>query len=151
MEIKKLLIKSSKYILIFSFFVILYAYFGENIFYNICKILFSNFINIQKSEVCICTIGKEENRYIKEFVEHYKKLGVDKIFLYDNNKKKGERFDSILSEYIKEGFVEIFNYRGIIAPQLKVFEKCYNKHKNLYDWFIFFDIDEFIHLSTFYF
>ena len=149
MEFKKILINCSKYILIFSFFAILYTYFGEIIFYNICKNLFSNFINRQKNEVCICTIGKEENRYIKEFVEHYKKLGVDKIFLYDNNKKKGERFESVLSEYIKEGFVKIFNYRGKIAPQLKVLEKCYNKHKKLFDWFIFFDVDEFIHLSNY--
>ena len=112
MEIKKILFKSFKYILIFSFFAILYTYFGEILFYDICKNLFSNFINKLKSKVCICAIGKEENRYIKEFVEHYKKLGVDKIFLYDNNKKKGERFESVISEYINEGFVKIYNYRG---------------------------------------
>ena len=149
MEIKKILFKSFKYILIFSFFAILYTYFGEILFYDICKNLFSNFINKLKSKVCICAIGKEENRYIKEFVEHYKKLGVDKIFLYDNNKKKGERFESVISEYINEGFVKIYNYRGKIAPQLRVLEKCYNKNKNIYDWFIFFDIDEFIHLSNY--
>ena len=75
-------------------------------------------------------------------------MGVDKIFIYDNNEKNGEKFDDVLSEYIKEGFIEIFNYRGKIAPQLTVFEQCYNKYKKEYDWLIFFDIDEFIHLSN---
>ena len=44
---------------------------------------------------------KNENRYIKEFVEHYKKYGVDKIFLYDNNNVDGERLENIIGEYIK--------------------------------------------------
>ena len=110
---------------------------------------FSNFIIKKKNKVCICAIGKEENKYIKEYVEHYKKIGVDKIFIYDNNDKNGEKFDAILSEYIKEGLIQIFNYRGKIAPQLKVYENCYNKFKAEYDWFIFFDIDEFIHLSNY--
>ena len=34
-----------------------------------------------KSKICICCLGKEENRYIREFVSFYKKIGVDKIFL----------------------------------------------------------------------
>ena len=149
MELKYTLYKSSKYILIFFFLVILYTYFGEIIFYNIFKSIFPNFIKKQKKEICICTLGKEENKYIKHFVEHYKNLGVDKIFLYDNNDKNGENFEDVLSEYIKEGFIEILNYRGKIAPQLKVFEHCYNKYQSVYDWIIFFDIDEFIHLSNY--
>ena len=32
-----------------------------------------------KSGICICTLAKEENRYIREWVQHYEKYGVDKI------------------------------------------------------------------------
>ena len=88
--------------------IILHTHFGEIIFYNICKNLFPNFINKQKKEVCICTLGKEENKYIKDFVEHYKGLGVDKIFIYDNNAKNGEKFDDVLSEYIN--ILKIYNH-----------------------------------------
>ena len=39
-----------------------------------------------KTKVCLCTFGKQENRYIREFVSYYKKIGIDKIYLlYDNN------------------------------------------------------------------
>jgi hypothetical protein len=107
-----------------------------------------NSIN-QKNKICICSVGKKENKYIKEYVEHYRNLGVDKIFLYDNNDKKGERFENVLSEYIKDNYIEIFDYRGKVSPQLKIYEKCYNDNKNNYDWFIFFDTDEFIHLSNY--
>ena len=149
MEINTIFFKFYKSILIISFFVILFTHFGGRRFYNICANLISLFMNKQKDKVCICVIGKGENRYIKEYVEHYKTLGVDKIFLYDNNDKKGERFESVLSQYINEGYVSIINYRGKFAPQLTMYEKCYNKNKYIYDWFIFFDIDEFINLNNY--
>ena len=144
-----LIIKSSKYILVF-FIILIWIYSDNmNILQNMFKSHFSsNKINIQNNRVCVCTVGKKENKYIKEFIEHYKSLGVDKIFLYDNNDKNGEKFDTILSEYIKDDFVEIFNYRGQTAVQLKIYSDCYNNYKHEYDWFIFFDTDEFLHLSN---
>ena len=55
------------------------------------------------STLCMCVVAKRENRYIREFVEYYKKMKVDKIFLYDNNEENGETFDEVLSDYIKDG------------------------------------------------
>ena len=43
------------------------------------------YFKIKNTKVCICTLGKKENRYVREFVEYYEKYGIDKIFLYDNN------------------------------------------------------------------
>jgi hypothetical protein len=63
-------------------------------------------------KVCLCLMGKEENLYAKEYVEHYKKLGYNHIFLYDNNELNGERFEDVLKEEINEGFVSIINFRG---------------------------------------
>ena len=146
---RNLIIKSSKYILFFQIIILLFSSYHEIPFFFIKLFLSKNIINEYKAKLCICTIGKEENKYIKEFVNHYKALGVDKIFLYDNNDINGENFENILSEYIKDGFIEIFNKRGKIQPQLKVYEECYNKNKKNYDWFIFFDIDEFIHLDNY--
>ena len=68
--------------------------------------------NLEKIKVCVCTLGKQENKYAREFVEHYKKYGVDKIFIYDNNDENDERFETVLSDYIKSGFVKIINYRN---------------------------------------
>ena len=100
-------------------------------------------------KVCICTCGKEENKYIREFVEYYKNYGVDKIFLYDNNNKNGEHFEDVLQDYISDNFVSIINYRGKKKIQMKAFGHCYLKNKFDYDWFIFYDIDEFIYLHNY--
>ena len=66
-----------------------------------CEILFN---------ICIYTIGKNENKYTREYVEYYKKYGGDKIFIYDNNNIDGEKFDTVLYDYIKNGYVEIINF-----------------------------------------
>jgi len=106
-------------------------------------------INYKKIKVCLCTIGKLENNYIVEFLEHYFKYNVDKIFLYDNNDINGERFEKMIYKYIKINFVEIINYRGQKRKQLTTFNNCYNKNHINYDWLLFFDIDEFINLKGF--
>ena len=144
-----LIIKSSKYIIICSIFIILFSSYYNIKLYDVFKYLHINKIIGSNTKVCICTLGKKENKYIKEFVEHYKALGVDKIFLYDNNDIDDEKFEDVLSDYVKNGLVKILNYRGKIAPQLKIYENCYDSNKIKYDWLIFFDIDEFIHLNNY--
>jgi len=113
-------------------------------------IIYKKFINnFNEIKVCLCTVGKLENNYIIEFVEHYFKYNVDKIFLYDNNDINGERFETILDKYLKINYIEIINNRGLKKIQLKSFINCYKRNYNNYDWLIYYDIDEFINLKGF--
>ena len=105
--------------------------------------------NDKNIKVCMCTIGKEENRYIREFVKFYKRLGVDKIFLYDNNDINDEHFEDVIIDYVDTNFVEIINWRGIERPHFSAFNNCYLSYNNKYDWLIFYDIDEYIHLTNY--
>ena len=114
------------------------------IFLNLKKIK-----NYKEFKVCICTIGKNENLYAREYVEFYKKIGVNKIFIYDNNERDGEKFDIILNDYIQNEFVDIIDFRGIQAPQLKAMEDCRKKNFRNFDWLIFYDMDEFIFLRNY--
>ena len=109
----------------------------------------SHLLFYKKSEVCLCTLGKEENKYAKEFVEHYKKYGIDKIIIYDNNDLDGEKFETVLSDYIRNKYVEIKNFRGKLKIQLKVLNDCYKNNNKIFDWFAMFDMDEFIYLKNF--
>ena len=104
---------------------------------------------IKKMKICICTLGKEENRYIREYVQHYEKYGVDKIFLYDNNNVNGERFESVIGDYIEKGLVEIINWRGKKKVLFKIMNACYRENFDKFDWLIFYELDEFIHLSNY--
>ena len=104
-----------------------------------------------KSKVGLCVIGKQENKYAKEFVDYYKSIGFDHIFIYDNNDKDGEKFEEVLSEYISQNFVSIINYRGYRGkenhPQFDAYIDCYEKNSKNYVWLAFYDFDEFLYLK----
>lgn len=95
-------------------------------------------------EIALCCIAKLENDYIRFFVEYYKNLHFDKIFIYDNNDPDGERFEEVIGDYIQSQFVEVVDFRGKIAPQLEAYQDCYDRFNKLYDWIAFFDCDEFL-------
>jgi hypothetical protein len=105
--------------------------------------------DVPNFKVCLCTVGKLENRYIREFVEYYKKFSIDKIFLYDNNEFDGEKFEDVISDYINNNYVEIINKRGKRGDLMKIMDDCYQKNHNNYDWLIFYEIDEYIYLKDF--
>ena len=120
------------------------AFFMLLIIYN------ENNFKINNMKVCICTIGKKENRYIKEFVEYYKKFGIDKIFLYDNNDLNDEKFEEIIDHYVKKKFVQIYNFRGKKKKlMIKLWQDCYLRNFKKFDWLAFFDIDEYIYLKNY--
>jgi len=102
-----------------------------------------------KLKILLCTIAKKENKYIKEFIEHYKKMNIKKIIIYDNNDINGEVFQDILKNEIKNNFVKIMNYRGIKQPQAKALDNCYKIFNKKFNWIAFYDIDEFLQIRNF--
>ena len=95
---------------IFLFLILLFIYYSKEIRNKI--IYYSKDFKDKNGRVCLCTLGKEENKYIKEFILHYKNYGVDKIYLYDNNEINGENFEYVIRDFITNEFVEILNWRG---------------------------------------
>lgn len=95
-------------------------------------------------KVALCCIAKMENEYIRFFVEYYKNLHFDKIFIYDNNDQDGELFEETISDYIDSGFVEVIDYRGHKVAQLSAYQDCYDRYNKYYDWIAVFDCDEFL-------
>jgi len=102
---------------------------------------------MDEMKVALCAIGRLENQYAVEFVEWYKNLGFDKIFIYDNNHDGEEYFEEVLQQFIDNEFVEIIPYRNVEKAQFSAYNECYAKHKNEYNWFAFFDFDEFLMLQ----
>ena len=124
----------------------------KSIIIRVILIIVNIFINIKlfkKIKVCLCTIGKQENLYAREYVNYYRNLGVNKIFIYDNNDKNDEKFDIVLKDYIDKKFVEIIDIRGMIAPQIIAMEDCRKNNYKKFDWLIFYDMDEFLFLRNY--
>lgn len=101
----------------------------------------------------LCAIVKNENKYLKDWINYHYKLGFDKIVLCDNND----------TEYIQEESVDILDYRNIYIDsfgsknsqgflkygvQEKAYNECYHKYSEEYDWIAYFDIDEYLILDN---
>ena len=144
---KKQKIKNKIYKFIVIFIIIICISFKKIIFVNGSAIKKLN--NKERNlKVCLCVIGKKENLYVKEYIEHYKKIGYNHIFIYDNNDINDEKFEDIIQKDIICGFVTIINYRGYILDQTNAYKDCYEKNNRDYDWLSFFDFDEFLEFNN---
>lgn len=92
-------------------------------------------------QVVVCAMAKNEHLYINDFVNHYVKLGFDKIYLFDND----DQNSPYIGNYIKnKEKVEIIDIRGQARECLQhdIYTMFYNTYK--FDWCLFVDIDEFL-------
>lgn len=97
-------------------------------------------------KVSLVCCGRLENRYAIEFVEYYKQLGFDHIYIADNNHDGEEHFEDVLQSYIDDKFVTIIDYRNVTCIQYFLYHEVYNEINNLYDWIFFCDFDEYLTL-----
>lgn len=102
---------------------------------------------VRDMRIMLCCIGRMENRYIREFVDHYRKMGVDRICLYDNNRDGEEDFRDVIADDIDSGFVILKDCRNRTDCQQEAYNSCYAEYGGEYDWIMFFDIDEFMFVN----
>ena len=74
-------------------------------------------INIK---VALCTMGKKENLYAREFFDYYINLGVDHLFIYDNNEPFSEKIQDVLDNKYKERITIYDTYKLNISCQQEV-------------------------------
>ena len=97
-------------------------------------------------KVALCTMGKRENLYVKEFVEYYYNLGLDKMFIYDDNEPNTEKISDMIDNEYKQ-FVTVYdNIKDKIKNQGDAFTDCYQNNLDKYDWFLMVDMDEFLYI-----
>lgn len=96
--------------------------------------------------VVLCCLAKNEELYINDFVKWYVGIGVDKLYIYDNNdRKKGNALErAIDSKYLPK--CEIINVRGKkgVCFQHDIYTEFYNTHKDTFDWCLYVDVDEYL-------
>ena len=93
-------------------------------------------------EVAVCAIVRQEERYIREFIDHHKALGVTHFFIYDNGHGDEPSPSEVLQDYIDAGLVEVISWRDDKRAQCPAYTDCYRQHGDEYAWIGFLDIDE---------
>ena len=115
-----------------------------NLLFLIIIFVFSKKHNIK---VALCTMGKQENLYVKEFINYYIKLGIDNIFIYDDNDINSEKISDMI-DFEYRSYVKIYETKKIkLLNQSQVFTDCYEKNKNNFDWILMVDMDEYLYIK----
>lgn len=92
----------------------------------------------------VCACARDEGLYIEEWVDYHLSLGFDLVIIYDNNVPGDDSLYGILASYIKDGRVEIVDYRGRVNFQVKAYNDCLERHRDDIGWIAFIDVDEFL-------
>ena len=99
-------------------------------------------------KVAVCVIVKNENLYIREWIEYYKNLGFANVILYDNNDSiGGDDVLSVIQDYVDSNFVIYHSYKDYKKIQSLCYDECYRNYYDKYDWIAYFDADEFLWIN----
>ena len=93
---------------------------------------------------CFSGMGKLENRYVRELIEYYLNLGVEKFILGDNNDPNTEKLSDVIQDYINDGTVDIVDLIDSSFGQSQLNNYTYEKYNQTCKWIMFFDFDEFL-------
>ena len=95
--------------------------------------------------LALCTMGKKENLYTREFVEYYIKLGFDHLFIYDDNDPYTEKIIDEVPDKYKDRVTIYDNLKDKkIRNQSDSFTHCYKSNLYKFDWLFMCDMDEFL-------
>lgn len=94
----------------------------------------------KKYNLAICTIFKDEARFLKEWIEYHSLIGIDHFYLYNNN--SSDNYLEVLDEYIKLGIVTLKDWPYEQA-QMKAYKDFYDNYWEDAQWISFLDVDEF--------
>ncbi len=122
-------------------------------------LIFSSCSTVNRSQLAICAIFKDEAPWLKEWVTyHHRVLGVDKFYLYNN--ESTDNYQEILQPFIDANIVELIDWDSSdpnhlasgafmdapwSAAQLGAYNDCLkNRALGRMKWVAMIDIDEFI-------
>lgn len=95
----------------------------------------------KKYPVVLVSIFKNEAKYMKEWIEYYKLIGIDHFYLYNNNSE--DNYFETLKEYIEEGNVTLIEWPQI-PGQLPAYKNWYENYRKDCGYAAFVDLDELI-------
>lgn len=88
-------------------------------------------------KTAIIAIAKNEQLYIKEWLDYHLNIGFDTIIVADND-------DSLILSGFASDNVIIEDFTNVKSVQTKAYTALFKKYRKQFDWIFFTDIDEFL-------
>ena len=107
------------------------------------------YTNIKKDTAVICSIVKNEEAYLDEWIDYHLGIGFEHIYIYDNTDNYDLGHGWLDRRPRLRQRVTIQSHPGI-GQQVHVFQNCVKNHalKHGHRWVGHFDVDEFLVLRS---
>ncbi len=110
----------------------------------------------KKYTLSLCAIFKNEAKYLKEWIEYHRLVGVEHFYLYNNNST--DHYKRVLNPYVKKGVVTLIEwpdylgdlqekeaYKWAFSTQIPAYENAIHVHaKDQSKWLVFMEVNEFL-------
>lgn len=96
--------------------------------------------------MCICTMVRNQGRFIREWVMYHARIGVQRWFIYDNNSE--DDTDDVIESLAGSDYNISRHLWPWIKTQEAGFAHCAMRARDACEWVGFIDVDEFFHLPT---
>jgi hypothetical protein len=93
----------------------------------------------------VCAIYRDEARYLAEWIELHRLVGVERFFLYDNFSV--DDHNQVLAPYVEQGIVTVHDW-PVDRGQRPAYDDCLERHRSDSRWIAFLDLDEFLFSPT---
>lgn len=98
--------------------------------------------------IAICAIFRDEDRFLREWIEFHLCGGIEHIFLFSDRTSNPQCTSSLLQPYIENGLITLDSSIPVPDPQIPTYNKCLLQYGALAHWIAFIDIDEFLFPSN---
>ncbi|KAE9586575.1 hypothetical protein Lal_00014346 [Lupinus albus] len=96
-------------------------------------------------KMCVCTMLRNQARFMKEWVMYHTRIGVQRWFIYDNNSE--DNIDKVIESLQESGY----NISRYLWPWVKTqeagFSHCALRASATCEWVGFIDVDEFFNVK----
>nr|XP_048327753.1 glycosyltransferase family 92 protein RCOM_0530710 [Ziziphus jujuba var. spinosa] len=97
-------------------------------------------------EMCVCTMVRNQGRFVREWVKYHAEMGVDRWFIYDNN--SDDDIDFVIESLVSANYNVTRHVWPWIKTQEAGFAHCALRARDSCNWVGFIDVDEFFHLPS---
>ena len=91
-----------------------------------------------------CTIFREEDRFLREWIEFHLCNGFEHFFLFVDRQPNLTCTELVLRPYIDSGFVTLDFGIPVPDPQIPTYDACIQRYGERAHWIAFIDVDEFL-------
>lgn len=99
-----------------------------------------------KHQMCVCTMLRNQARFLREWVTYHSRIGVERWFVYDNN--SDDDIEEMMESLVSQGFKISRHVWPWIKTQEAGFAHCALRARDYCKWVGFIDVDEFLHLPS---